>query len=201
MNNKIFSQFNLYDQFGYLLVGSIALLIIYFDSVILKIRLPSLTLINLTILIVIAYFLGHLIQAMANIFVKEKKESFSEKEKGVLEKARNYFNVEKASDKEIWDLCYMLALAKDITRHVQTFSALYGLYRGWTFIFVLESFFLAGFIIYSFSLLKLGFLVISLITTILLFQRLRRFGKYFRDKVFQTFILIKTLEKSKENNQ
>lgn len=66
------------------------------------------------------------------------------------------------------------------------------------FIFVLESFFLVGFIIYSFSFSKLGFLIISLMITILLFQRLGRFKKYFRDKVFQTFILINALEKSKE---
>ena len=33
MNQQVFSKFNLYDQIGYFLVGSIALLVIYLDTV------------------------------------------------------------------------------------------------------------------------------------------------------------------------
>jgi hypothetical protein len=120
--NQAFSKLNLYDQIGYLLVGSIALLVIYFDFFILNISFSSFNLTTLPLWIVVGYFLGHIIQAIANVFIREEKENFSNREKELLNTARSYFNLEKFSDSEIWNLCYMLTSAKDITGQVKSFA-------------------------------------------------------------------------------
>lgn len=193
--NQIFSKFNLYDHVGYLLVGSIALLVAYADFVLLDAKFPDFTLINLPLWILVAYFFGHIIQAIANLVIKEKKGEFSESEKVILEAGRGYFGLEKAKDGEIWNLCYMLASAKDVTGHVQTFNAFYSLYRGWFVVFAIETLFIVGYTIHSYATTKLIILLFSLALAVLFYRRLRRFNGYFRDKVLQTFILVKALEK------
>ena len=73
--NNLGLKFNIYDQIGYLLVGAIGLLVIYFNSILLDISYsPKFNLSTIIIWTIIAYFLGHLVQAIANIFVKEKKK-------------------------------------------------------------------------------------------------------------------------------
>ena len=47
--SNMFSKLSLYDQVGYLLVGSIALLVAYADTVILSMPFPSFTAANLVI--------------------------------------------------------------------------------------------------------------------------------------------------------
>ena len=81
MNQQIFSKFNVYDQIGYLLVGSIGLLVIYLDAVLLSYEFPKFDLKTAIIWLIVAYFLGHVIQAVANVFIKEKKEDFNEQER------------------------------------------------------------------------------------------------------------------------
>ncbi len=83
--NNLNLKFNIYDQLGYLLVGSILVLVAYFDSILLDIYyLPKLNLSTFIIWIIITYFLGHFVQMIANIFIKEKKENFSENQKQLL---------------------------------------------------------------------------------------------------------------------
>ncbi|MYI73712.1 MAG: hypothetical protein F4079_05410 [Candidatus Dadabacteria bacterium] len=74
MENRVFSRFNIYDQFGYLLVGGIALMCVAFDLLLLE-KLDS-TLAtsvfsskNFLVLFPLAYFVGHLVLALANIVI------------------------------------------------------------------------------------------------------------------------------------
>jgi hypothetical protein len=193
--NQIFSKFNLYDQVGYLLVGSIASVVAYADFVLLDAKFPEFNALTLPIWLIVAYFLGHVIQAIANLVIKEKKGEFSDSEKAILETAKTYFGLEKASDGEVWNLCYMLASAKDVTGHVQTFNAFYSLYRGWLVVFAIETIFIAGYAVHSYAATKLILLLLSLALAVLFHRRLKRFNGYFRGKVLQTYILVKTMEK------
>ena len=194
MNQQMFSKFNVYDQIGYLLVGSIGLLIIYLDTILLNYKFPKFDLETVIIWLIVAYFLGHIIQAVANVIIREKKEDFNEQEKRILDIAEISFGIKELSDGEIWNLCYMTALAKDITGQITSFNAYYSLYRGWLMIFIIESVFLLVYVILFFSLPTIIWLMVSFLLVVLFYRRSKRFYRYLRAKVLQTFIIIKTLK-------
>ncbi|MBM4401645.1 MAG: hypothetical protein FJ044_00155 [Candidatus Cloacimonetes bacterium] len=193
MENKIFSKFNIYDQIGYLLVGSIALLVVIFNLFLLGKQsfIPDFTTQNFLAWFIIAYFLGHIMQAIANIFIKENKTDFSDSEKEILEKAKRHFETDKQSLSEIYLLCYMFSFAKDITGQVQSFNAYYSLYRGWFIVFGLNSLFaLSQFFSNWFSLLHTSVFVFSVLLAWLFYKRSKRFYSYLRGKILQTFMII-----------
>ena len=196
MENKVFSRFNIYDQFGYLFVGSIALLSIAFDLFLLKKLDSSLASSvfsnqNFLALLPLAYFMGHIVQAIANIIIRENKADFSDSEKKTLEEARKYFDVGNKSLQEIYPLCYMFSFAKDTTGQIQAFNAYYGLYRGWGIVFGLNSLFMLYIVVYNwFSLLNISILVISTILTWLIHKRSKRFYFYSRQKTLQIFTIV-----------
>ncbi len=192
--NNAFSKFNLYDQIGYLLVGSVALMVVYGNSILFDMRAPDFNLSSSPLWLIVGYFTGHLIQAIANMVIKEKKDNFTEKEQEVLKSAKVYFKQEKISDNETWNLCYMLASAKDLTSHVLSFNAYYSLYRGWFVVFAIESLFMGIYTIVAFSRWNLSLTALSIMITLLFYRRLRRFYSYLRNKVLQTFVLISALE-------
>ena len=192
MHKQILSKFNVYDQIGYLVVGSISLIVIYLDSLFLDFRFPKFDLNSSIIWLILTYFLGHIIQSIANIIIKEKKEDFNEKEKKILEIAREFFEIKNLSEGEVWNLCYMMAFAKDITGQISTFNAYYSLYRGWLVIFALESLFLLLLNIFKwFNFAYLILFLSSAFLTILFFRRKKRFYSYLKIKVLQTFILLR----------
>ena len=75
----ISNKFSFYDQIGYLLVGSIALLLIAGNMWLTNgsESLPSFALQIILVWMVVAYFLGHLVQSVANIIIIEKKDSYT----------------------------------------------------------------------------------------------------------------------------
>lgn len=199
--NNFGLKFNIYDHIGYLVVGAVGILLFYFNLTLLNITWFSKFDLSIFIIwVIIAYFVGHLIQAIANIFVKERKKEFSEDEKRILNIARDFFEIKDLSDDEVWNLCYMLGVAKDITGQIQAFNAYYSLYRGWFIVFVGETIFLLGYTFFFFSLKSLVFLVLSELIVFLFFLRMKRFYRYLRNKVFSTFIIIKKIEFTEKNN-
>jgi len=194
MEQQIFSKFNVYDQVGYLLVGAICLLVLYLDAILLNLRFPKFDLNIIIIWFIVAYFLGHIIQAIANVFIKEKKEVFNEQEKRILKIAEEFFGIKELSDRELWNLCYMTSLAKDITGQISSFNAYYSLYRGWLVIFAIESLFFFVYALLFFSLLRFICVIISFLLFTLCYRRSKKFYKYLRTKVLQTFLIIKSLK-------
>lgn len=194
MNQQIFSKFNVYDQIGYLMVGSIGLLVIYLDTILLNYKFPKFDLKTAIIWFIVAYFLGHIIQAIANVIIREKKEDFNKQEKRILDIAEEFFGIKDLSDGEIWNLCYITALAKDITGQITSFNAYYSLYRGWLMVFTIETVFLIVYVILFFSLLTIIWLMVSFLLAVLFYRRSKRFYNYLRAKVLQTFLIIKTLK-------
>ena len=194
MNQQIFSKFNVYDQIGYLMVGSIGLLVIYLDTILLNYKFPKYDLKTAIIWFIVAYFLGHIIQAIANVIIREKKEDFNKQEKRILDIAEEFFGIKDLSDGEIWNLCYMTALAKDITGQITSFNAYYSLYRGWLMVFTIETVFLIVYVILFFSLPTIIWLLVSFLLVVLFYRRSKRFYNYLRAKVLQTFLIIKTLK-------
>ena len=192
MENRFFSRFNVYDQFGYLFVGGIALFVVAVDLFLLeKLRyVEAVSSQSFLVWLAVAYFLGHMVQAVANIFIRENKTDFSDSEKEILEEAGKYFGEEEKSPEEIYQLCYMVSLAKDATGHVKAFHAYYGLYRGWTVVFALNSLFMLYAVFGNwFSPSLVSILAISALVTVLLYRRLKRFHYYSRQKTLQTFII------------
>lgn len=193
MDNKIFSKFNVYDQIGYLLVGGVGLLVVSINFYLLGKTnvMPEFNTQTFIVWFIIAYFLGHVFQAIANILIKEDKSEFNDSEKEILKKAKEYFGVEKQAWNETYLLCYMLASAKDITGQVQAFNAYYSLYRGWFVIFALNSVFVLIFNILNwFNFVIFIVLVISIFLSWLFYKRLKRFYNYSKGKTLQTFIIL-----------
>lgn len=195
MENKLFSKFSFYDQLGYILVGSIALLVAFFDVWILKYQIPEISGVDLVVLVIVAYFLGHLIQSLANLVIKEKRDDFSEQEKKILNIARENLNLKEKSDNEVYRFINMISLTRDFSGQVEAFNAYYSLYRGWLIVFVAQSIFLLYYLILIFNFKSLMLLLISIIVSILFYLRLKRFYKYSREKTLHTFLIISKFEK------
>lgn len=194
MDNQVFSKLNLYDQIGYFLVGSIAIIAIVFDLMLLgkSNLIPSISATNFIIYFIVSYFTGHIIQAIANLVIFEKKDVFEESDIKILSEAKTFFNVKKASLRELYSLCYMFSVANDITGQVSHFNALYSLYRGWFIIFSSESiFFLIMLILKWFNITFLILLIVSILLSFLFYKRLKRFFNYSRQKTLQTFLIVK----------
>lgn len=197
MDNIIFSKFNIYDQIGYLMVGSVGLMVLALSFYLFgETRMvPSFNLDNSLLWFIVAYLFGHVLQAIANIFVKENKVSFSDSEKEILERAIDYFNVVKQSWGEVYSLCYMFSSAKDITGQVQSFNAYYSLYRGWMIAFGLNSVsMLIINIIHWFSFSYFSLFILSFVLTMLFYNRSKRFYIYSRGKTLQTFLINTTIK-------
>jgi len=195
MENKIFSKFSFYDQLGYILVGSIALLVAFFDVWILKYQIPKISGVDLVVLVIVVYFLGHLIQSLANLVIKEKRDDFSEQEKKILSIARENFNLKEKSDNEVYRFVNMLSLTRDFSGQVEAFNAYYSLYRGWLIVFVAQSIFLLYYLLLIFNFKSLMLLLISIIVSILFYLRLKKFYKYSREKTLHTFLIISKFKK------
>lgn len=203
MEQKIFSKFNIYDQIGYLMVGAIALLVFVFNGVyFFKLAIPVFDINTFLIWFIAAYFLGHLIQGIANIInsikplrflVPEDKENFDDKQKEVLQQAKEYFGLQKQDGNKLWNFCYMFASAKDITGQVQAFNSYYSLYRGWLMIFILESLFLLYLSISAYDWKTLLLFLASVFLTVIFYRRSKRFWNYTRNKVLDTFVIVKKL--------
>ncbi len=196
MENRVFSRLNIYDQFGYLFVGGIALLCIAFDLFLLK-KLDSALAISVfshqkfLVLLPLAYFTGHVVQALANILISENNTDFRDSQKEILREAEKYFEAENQSLNEIWLLCYMVSCAKDKTGQIQAFNAYYGLYRGWTMVFGVNSLFMLYIVIHNcFSPQDILILGISIILTWLMWGRSKRFYFHLRSKALQIFTLV-----------
>jgi len=203
MENKIFSKFNLYDQIGYLMVGAIALLLFVFNATyFFQATTPPFNLDTFLVWFIIAYFAGHLIQGIANLInsikplrflIREDKEDLDDKQKEVLQQAKEYFGLQKQDENSLWNICYMFASAKDITGQVQAFNSYYSLYRGWLVAFVLESLFLLYFFISVYDGKTLLLFLISIFFAIIFYRRSRHFWNYTRNKVLETFVIVKKL--------
>jgi hypothetical protein len=203
MEQKVFSKFNVYDQIGYLMVGAVVLLLFVFNAIyFFQAIIPPFGLDTFLAWFIVAYFLGHLIQGIANFInsikllrflVPEDKENFDDKQKEVLEQAKEYFGLQKQDENRLWNFCYMFASAKDITGQVQAFNSYYSLYRGWLVAFIFESLFLLYFLISAYDWKILLLFLISIFLAIIFYRRSKRFWNYTRNKVLETFVIVKKL--------
>lgn len=205
MEYKVFSKFNIYDQIGYLMVGAITVIVLCFDLYYFfeLSFIPPLNIDNFLVWFVIAYFLGHLTQGIANLINKikflnflipEKKDEFSESEVEILQKAKKYFGLEKQDNNQLWKLCQMLTSIKDITGYIQSFNACYGLYRGWFVVFLVETIFLIyRLLFFSINSFTIFLLILSSIFCFVFYIRSKKFYSYLRSKVIQSFVVIEKL--------
>ena len=204
MEKKIFSKFNVYDQIGYIIVGAIAIFVLLFNiTYFYNYQIPKFNLDNFIIWLILAYFVGHLIQGISNLIKKipiikyiiyEDKDNFTKNQEEILNSASDFFSLKKQNNSKIWSLCYMLATAKDITGQVQAFNSYYSLYRGWTIIFSINSIFLLYQLILFFNISIFLLFLLNIFLGIIFYGRSKRFWGYLKDKVLYTFVIIKKLK-------
>lgn len=201
MEQQVFSKFNLYDQIGYLMVGSIAIIIFLFDiKFFYNFPIPELNLNTFLVWFIVVYFLGHLIQSISNLIskitfinalVKEDKKDFSDEEKEILKDAKEFFKSKFKDNDSLWNVCYLFSLSKDSTGQIEAFNAYYSMYRGWLLIFIFQTIFMLYFLFVKFNLINLDLFLISLLITIVFYFRSKRFWNYLRKKVLQAYIIAR----------
>lgn len=215
--NDLTSKFNLYDHFGYIMVGLYQIFLFFLLLCILKLLnfvniLEFVKIESSIIILIISYFLGHIIQAVSNLFEGLLSKNFSKgeddkKEKGddqfayIYEKAKKFFNLPKEiKQKILFQYCYLYALSNDLGGQIALFNSTYSFYRG-LFISSLTNFIIllilgvSSFFIQQTAFLKTNFLfylfIISNIAIVFLFyNRKARFFKYFGEKVLINFDII-----------
>ena len=213
MNNKIFSNFNLYDQLGYILVGFYQFVLfcgfytsIQKKSIIEFIQLMSFE--NIFGVLLLSYFVGHIIQAIANVLIKEKKDEKNDSFSYIFEKAKKYFNLEdNVSPRYVFQYCYLYALSNDFSGHVKLFNGMYSLYRGLFCVSIINMSFhtitLMIQLIFKYSITSLS--IIGTLTIIMLlfffswlfYNRKGRFYKYMSEKTLITFDILMKDKKPK----
>jgi membrane protein implicated in regulation of membrane protease activity len=217
--DEIKPKINIYDQLAYIMVGmyqiavaGLLYFLIYGGDVsdafaVLKIEFT-------VALILCAYLVGHLVQAVSNIFEKWEKKKKDEKQKDlsfVTDKAREFFQLpEGLSEKYVWQYCYLYALSNDFSGHVALFNSLHSLYRGFwvasniglivsSVMFVTQ---LAVAIFYKFTIWpewKFGiFAIVFFLLSRLFRKRRERFFTYMSEK---TLITYDILSKGNFNNK
>lgn len=213
--NELHQKFNLYDHLAYILVGFYQICIFWvlyilvfggkftsiFDFFKLEFSVAS---------ILGAYLVGHLVQAVSNIFEKWEKKKKEEKNKNflfVMEKARTFFNLpENLPEKYVWQYCYLYSLSNDFSGHIALFNSMYSLYRGFWLASSLGfigsiSILVAQFVHYfvpqytAYSAWRLLiFVCIMLVSSVLFSRRKKRFFYHTGEKTWITFdILSKNL--------
>ena len=223
-------QVTLYDIFGYLVPGAItlaALTILYwsaFESI--PFQIKSISALEWTILAVVSYLFGHLIQAIANHLVKFwpstvklvlKDGEACSLSKVLLDRAiarsQEILGLPKdsvLSSSEVWDACdhFTMQKCKTDTRDVYVYRE--GFYRG---IFVSMALLGISLIVRAFtksSAVKLGdvmlvfnslqmvvFGTFCFISSLLAFVRYRRFGVYLvKFSVFSAIVTVEAKEKT-----
>lgn len=187
------NKFNLYDQIAYILVGGVTIIYSYIGLALLdkSTILPKIDLANSVVWTLGTYYLGHIVQALANIVVKENKSDFTTEEKSLLERVKSHFKSESNDYSHIFQLAYQKTLISENSSYIQTFNANYGLYRGWFISTILACiFFLYILVVNWFSILALSLFISLLLVTYLLHNRRVRFYNYIRAKVLQNIEII-----------
>lgn len=200
MNQHFFSKFNQYDLFGYIMVGSIGILVLLFDlNFFLKIPYPSLDLNNIIIWFILVYFFGNIIQGLVGIvgkcnFIKgiftEDKEKFEQNQKLILNQAKRYFKLGSVSYDYTWNTCNLFVISKIPNGYIESFGAYYSLYRGWLLVFFVQAIVTAIAYWNNKSNVNLSLLILSILISYVFYKRSKNFWNYQRDKVLQAFILF-----------
>ncbi len=215
--NDLTLKFNLYDHFGYIMVGLHQILLIFLLLCLLKLLnfvniLEFVKIESSVIILIVSYFLGHIIQAVSNLFDGLLSKKFSKgeedkKEKGndqfiyIYEKAKKFFNLpNEIKQKIVFQYCYLYALSNDLGGQIALFNSSYSFYRG---LFISSSINFAillilgmsSFFIQQTAFLKTNFLfylfiILNFAIVFLFHNRKERFFKYFGEKVLINFDII-----------
>lgn len=209
--NELSQKFNLYDHLAYILVGFYQICVLFtfyilatqgnFNSLIDFLRL------EFTVALVLgSYLVGHLVQAVSNIFEKWEKKKKEEKKKNldfIMVRARQFFALpETLSEKDLWQYCYLYALSNDFSGHITLFNSIHSLYRGFwiasaigfigsAFIFIKQIvlYFVTGYAMVPDWKILL-FAVATLLLAILFNRRKKRFFEYMGEKTLITFDIL-----------
>ncbi len=192
MIKEISSKFNVYDFIGYIWVGLIGLGVIQLNVMVLLGKNYLNNIIDFVIVLILAYFLGHMIQAISNVFIKENKTRFSNEDETILLDCKKYFKLKTSNFSKLFSLCYLFASSYDISGQVKQFNSYYSLYRGWQTIFILNSISSIILLIFNwFNFYLLLILIVSITSSLLCRNRRKRFYDYLRSKTLNTFLILK----------
>ena len=185
-------QLNIYEQFGYIAVGYTTLFLLRLTGFYAGANWDIVSSLGTFEATVAAYVLGNIIQALANLVIKEKKGNFTVEELKVLATAAKKFDLDKDKVGNLFSACHLYVLGQPSSGHVLTFNAMYGMYRGWLLVVIWQVALTAALLLSGQITYKEGFLLFLLwsLLSYVLFKRMVRFGKYFREKVLLEFLVL-----------
>jgi hypothetical protein len=192
--SDIIKNISLYDQLGYVVVGSFFYIFLGFDLEYLGLNFENM--IESTLVIAIAvYFLGHVAQTASSKIFTPKSE-FTAIQKMILNEVKTHFSITTYTDQDAFQVCYLWACGVDKTGHISEMNAKFGLYRGWGFVLMLQSIFhlyaiIEGCINNIFNQTFMIGLLFTLPLAILMVRRARKFYFILGSKTIQTFVVSK----------
>ncbi len=190
-------RIGIYDQIGYIFVGGLVVMLFALDGhfIFPAWHLPNGGFTNLLVVFFAAYVLGHLVQATANMIIKEKKSDFSPEVKHILEDVIAEYGLHSHDYNGAFKQMMSLAKWKDLTGEVGAFNAHYGLYRGWALVFFLNAMAASYYILTHLNIASHEFwgfnIILSLFASYAFLRRSKRFYAYFGEKVVSTYLLVK----------
>ena len=225
-------QVSIYDFFGYLIPGGVFLLAlvilswtIFWPKQTLKLSQPTFT--CWVIILLLSYFFGHLIHAVANLSKKAfpsdedvlKREYIHKISKFVIEEAkleakRLFYNytTKEFSDGDIYNICDETVRRGKTLESREIYLSLEGFYRGLSIANFILAFALFLRIVFYESYVKIGwksysldkpFLffigIVLLISCCLFFKRYQRFLGYRVKQVIYGFLVIRKVKESRED--
>ncbi len=154
-------RFNLYDVYGYLIPGLVALGCGFLPFFLVKSQLPQVELTSALAAVLVGYVVGHLLQALAltvvpskfarsrypsDIFLDANDQTFSLVVKTqIREQVKKHLGIELKEDdtpqlrKDTFSLCRRILLQKKITSYSEHFEGLYAMNRGLLAAFIVSS--------------------------------------------------------------
>lgn len=192
--SDIIKNISLYDQLGFIVVGSLFYVFLGYDLEYLGLDLENLTK-NAFGMAIAVYFLGHVAQAASSKMFTPKKD-FSPSQKSILNDVRSHFDIPSYSDQEAFQVCYLWACGADKAGHIAEMNAKFGLYRGWGFVLTLQSVFYIYALIHDIVVdqLNQAFIIGLPFTVLLVVLMVRRAHKFYfisGAKTLQTFVVSK----------
>jgi hypothetical protein len=180
------TKLSMYEQIGYIMTGTLAVLLALLDYQLATHAnsLPQISISEALILVVLAYWAGHIAQVLANLLVPYPKREFTPQDKRILKRIRSHIDLD-CTDEETMGYAMMFGYQNDVTGQIASFNANYGVYRGAAIIFVIEAVALAATGFTSGPQWLAWGAVGSATASWLFLRRSKRFYKYIGNKTLQ----------------
>jgi hypothetical protein len=215
--SSFFSKLNLYDFLGYIIPGSLIVLILnsFFENVLdtnFILNVNDGSIVETTSFIILSYFIGILMHELSQIiekyflkkiwggfpserFLLDNDEKYSEEFKNELKKViESKYNIKlnntRKKNQEAFNLIYSKVQKLDGNDKIQLFNTIYGMCRSlFSGVIVSSVFYIIKFFIEygENNMVNMTYIMLFVSASYLLYRRSTRFSKRFADYVYRDF--------------